>query len=854
MRMSEERITLFAEILLPLPIPGSFTYRVPYELNDKAKVGQRAVVQFGKTKIMSGLIVSLTTEVPDCNNIKYLLDILDDDPVVNAQQLQLWNWISSYYLCYLGEVIQAALPSALKLSSESKIMLSEDFEVDSMTLSDNEFLIVEALQIQPQLTITEVSKIIGYKKVMPLIKTMIEKKIVVMQEELQQKYKAKYERYVRLSNTYRDEDKMHALMDGLSKRAYKQLELLMAFFVLGGSADNEVLASDLLKKADATSNILSALVDKGVFETYQKRVSRLKEYKALTDVSSIVLTEKQQEAYDAIHQGFDEEKPVLLHGVTASGKTEIYIKLIQEALDEGRQVLYLLPEIALTEQIINRLKKYFGDRVGVYHSRYDNNERVEIWQQVMNFRSQRVNESTGQQVVETQRLRDSETQRLGDSKYQIIIGSRSAVFLPFSDLGLIIVDEEHDSSFKQIDPAPRYSARDLAALMSKMFHARLLLGSATPSFESYFNAKQNKYHLVSLTERYGGVEMPEIIVDDLRVETRRKTMQANFGKTLVEAMNKTLEEKNQVILFQNRRGFSLRIECDHCNYIPQCINCDVSLIYHKNQNIMKCHYCGYTTSVPTECPNCHSTDLKMHGFGTERIEDDLKVVFPDANSARLDLDTTRTKNSYQYILEQFQNKETDILVGTQMVTKGLDFDSVKVVGVLNADNMLTFPDFRAYERSFQLMEQVSGRAGRKGDKGKVIIQTYQPYHPVILNVMSHDYVKFYEEQMPIRRQFNYPPYSRLVMIKLKDVDNIKLNKAASELAKIFRHVFKENLLGPEYPIVSRVKNQYIKQMIIKISKELNSNKVKDYIKNTIEDFKHNNEFKSVKIQIDVDPS
>ena len=409
MRMSEERITLFAEILLPLPIPGSFTYRVPYELNDKAKVGQRAVVQFGKTKIMSGLIVSLTTEVPDCNNIKYLLDILDDDPVVNAQQLQLWNWISSYYLCYLGEVIQAALPSALKLSSESKIMLSEDFEVDSMTLSDNEFLIVEALQIQPQLTITEVSKIIGYKKVMPLIKTMIEKKIVVMQEELQQKYKAKYERYVRLSNTYRDEDKMHALMDGLSKRAYKQLELLMAFFVLGGSADNEVLASDLLKKADATSNILSALVDKGVFETYQKRVSRLKEYKALTDVSSIVLTEKQQEAYDAIHQGFDEEKPVLLHGVTASGKTEIYIKLIQEALDEGRQVLYLLPEIALTEQIINRLKKYFGDRVGVYHSRYDNNERVEIWQQVMNFRSQRVNESTGQQVVETQRLRDSET-------------------------------------------------------------------------------------------------------------------------------------------------------------------------------------------------------------------------------------------------------------------------------------------------------------------------------------------------------------------------------------------------------------------------------------------------------------
>lgn len=829
--MTEERVTLFAEILLPLPIPGAYTYRVPFELNLKVKVGQRAVIQFGKTKIMSGLIISLSDKVPDCSNIKYLLDILDDDPVVNEKQLELWNWISSYYMCYLGEVMQAALPSALKISSESKISLSDDFELDSIALSDNEFLIVEALQIQPQLTITEVSKIIGYKKVMPLIKTMIEKKIVVMQEELQQKYKAKYERYVRLSNTYRDDDKMHELMDTLSKRAYKQLELLMSFLVLGGSADNDVMASDLLKKAGVNSSILSAMVEKGVFETYQKRISRLKEYKALTDVDSIVLTEKQQVAFDDIHKGFDENKTVLLHGVTASGKTEIYIKLIQEAIDEGKQVLYLLPEIALTEQIINRLKKYFGDRVGVYHSRFDNNERVEIWQQVINYRR-------------------AETQ---SQKYQVIIGSRSAVFLPFTDLGLIIVDEEHDGSFKQIDPAPRYSARDLAAIIAKMFHARLLMGSATPSFESYFNARQNKYHLVTLSERYGGVEMPEIIIDDLRIETRRKTMQANFGKLLVDAMHETLEQKNQVILFQNRRGFSLRIECEHCNYIPQCINCDVSLTYHKNQNILKCHYCGYTANVPAECPSCHSTDLKMHGFGTERIEDDLKIFFPDAQTSRLDLDTTRTKNSYQFILDQFQNKQTDILVGTQMVSKGLDFDSVKIVGILNADNMLSFPDFRAYERSFQLMEQVSGRAGRKGAKGKVIIQTFQPQHPVILNVISHDYVKFYEEQMPIRRQFNYPPYSRLILIKLKDVDDKKLNKASDELARIFRHTFKENLLGPEYPVVSRVKNQYIKQMIIKINKDLNSNKVKDFIRNVIENFKRNLEFKSVKIHIDVDP-
>lgn len=838
--MSEERLTLFAEILLPLPVPGSFTYRIPYSLNDMVKVGQRAIVQFGKTKIMSGLIVNITNEVPDYDNVKYIVDILDNEPVVNENQLKIWNWISSYYLCYPGEVMQVALPSSLKLSSESKISLSEDYIIDNEVLNDNEFLIVEALQIQPQLTITEVSKIVGYKKIMPLIKTMIDKKIIVMQEELQHKYKAKYERFVRLSNTYRDEEMMHELMDKLSKRAYKQLELLMAFFVLGGSADNDVLVSELLKKANANNSPLSTLIEKGVFETYQKRVSRLKDYKALTDVSSIILTEKQQQAYDEIHAGFEAKKTVLLHGVTASGKTEIYIKLIQEAIDKGKQVLYLLPEIALTEQIINRLKKYFGDRVGVYHSRYDNNERVEIWQQVLNYKNY-------------QEENKDEKATAPSYKYQIIIGSRSSIFLPFSDLGLIIVDEEHDTSFKQTEPAPRYSARDLAVFMSKMFSVNLILGSATPSFESYYNAKINKYQLVTLSQRYADVELPEIIIADLRIETRRKTMQANFGSVLVDAMRQTLEEKKQLILFQNRRGFSLRIECDHCNYIPHCINCDVSLTYHKNQNILKCHYCGYTATLPTECPSCHSTDIKMHGFGTERIEDDIKVVFPEARTARLDLDTTRTKNSYQYIIEQFQNKETDILVGTQMVTKGLDFDDVKTVGILNADNMLSFPDFRAHERAFQLMEQVSGRAGRKNDKGKVIIQTYQAQHPVILNVINHDYVKFYEEQMPIRRQFNYPPYSRLILIRLKDKDNVLLDKAADELAVVLRKVLNNSLLGPEYPVVSRVRNMYIKQFLVKINKEFNPNTIKSFIKDTIEHFKHNSIYKSVKIQIDVDP-
>ncbi len=824
-----DRKTLFVNVILPLPVPGTFSYRVPMDLNDSVHVGQRVVVQFGRTKIMSGLISEVTEKVPDFEQVKYILGILDEKPVVNSMQLKLWQWICDYYLCYEGEVMQAALPSAMKLSSESKIKLSDEFELDTMALSDYEYLIVEALQVQPKLTISEVSKIIGYKKVMPLIKTMIEKKIVVMEEELDPKFRAKYERYVALEEEYHSDEKMHELMDELTKRAYKQLEMVMSFFVLGGDAENDVIASALLAKSNANSTVLKALVNKGVFKVYEKRVSRLKSFDALTDVSSIQLTDKQQVAFDEIHQGFADGKPVLLHGVTSSGKTEIYIKLIQEALDKGRQVLYLLPEIALTEQIINRLKKYFGDKVGVYHSRYSDMERVEIWEQVLEFEC---------------------TQ---SSKYQVIIGSRSAILLPFSNLGLIIVDEEHDSSFKQIDPAPRYNARDLSMILGRFHGADVILGSATPSFESYYNARQHRYHLVSLTQRFGGVEMPEIIVDDMRVERKRKLMQANFGSVLVDAMKQTLADKNQVILFQNRRGFSLRLECGVCHWVPQCINCDVSMTYHKAQNIMKCHYCGYTMAVPSECPSCHSTDLKMHGFGTERVEEDLTAVIPEARCARLDLDTTRSKNSYQNILDNFKNRETDVLVGTQMVTKGLDFDCVKTVGILDADNMLSFPDFRAHERSFQLMEQVSGRAGRKGEKGKVIIQTYQPTHPVIQNVVSHDYVRFYEEQMPIRRQYCYPPYYRLIMIKLRYSDYNRLNTAAESFAKRLRPVFKNNLLGPEYPVVSRVKNQYIKQILIKFDRNDNSMKIKELIKKEIESFKRNNEYKTVNISIDVDP-
>ena len=827
--MSDDgRITLFAEILLPIPVPGTFTYRVPFAMNDLVRVGQRAVVQFGKTKIMSGLIVSLSEQVPTVE-VKYLMDILDDEPLVNDIQLKFWDWVRQYYMCHLGEVMQAALPAALKLSSESTIALSPDFVMDSQSLNDFEYMIVEALQIKPKITISEVSKIIGFKKVMPLIHTMMEKGIVVMEEELNEKYKAKYERFARLSAEFRDERKIQELMDALTKRAFKQLEVLLAYFTLGGDCDNDVLATELQKKANANSTVLKTMSEKGIFEIYEKKVSRLKEYKVQTDVSTIQLTDAQQKAFEQIKQGFEENKPVLLHGVTSSGKTEIYIKLIKEAIDQGKQVLYLLPEIALTAQIINRLKQYFGERLGVYHSRYGINERVEVLEQVRDFAKTKSN------------------------RHQIIIGSRSAIFLPYSDIGLIIVDEEHDSSFKQIDPAPRYNARDAAIVLAAMHKAKILLGSATPSYESYFNALNNRFKLVEITERFGGVQMPEIILSDMRVEKRRKTMQADFGGTLVDAMKETLEEKNQVILFQNRRGFSLRLECDDCHYVPQCINCDVSLIYHKQQNVLRCHYCGYTASVPTECPNCHSANIKMHGFGTEKIEEDLQLVMPDAKVARLDLDTTRSRNDYQSILEHFQDKETNILVGTQMVTKGLDFDSVKVVGILNADNMLSFPDFRAHERSFQLMSQVAGRAGRKGKQGRVIIQTYEPAHPVLQDVLRNDFKGLYNKQMVTRRQFGYPPYYRLILIRLKHKDYQKLNPAAAELAFMLRPIFQQDLLGPEYPVVSRVKNLYIKQMMVKFKREYNAQQVKEIIAQQIRLFQQNSDYKSVQIQIDVDP-
>ncbi|MDR0970398.1 MAG: primosomal protein N' [Lentimicrobiaceae bacterium] len=827
---SDERRTLFADIVLPIPVKGTFTYRVPFELNTQIAVGQRAMVQFGKTKVMSGIVMRLH-ETPPPVVPKYIMELLDYKPIVLPLQFDFWNWMSDYYMSHLGEVMQAALPSALKLSSESTVVLSENYKLDAEILTDFEYLLVEALQIQPKLTINEVSKIVGFKKVMPLIKTMIEKKIVVMEEELSEKYKDKFERFVKLTTEYQEDEILHALMDKLSKRAYKQLELLLAFFALAGSdfAKAEISANELIKKANASQAILNVLIKNNVFEVYNKKVSRLTSYKSIASVADIKLTETQQAAFDSIKQQLETKQQVLLHGVTSSGKTEIYIKLIQETIDRGKQVLYLLPEIALTTHIINRLKYYFGNKIGVYHSRYNAFERVETWQQVLNFDASRFTDR------------------------QIIVGSRSSVFLPFSNLGLIIVDEEHDSSYKQFDPAPRYHARDSAIILANIHNAKVLLGSATPSYESYFNALTGKYGLVTLSKRYGDVLMPDIEIVDLRNQVRRKMMQSHFSRPLIEQIKTTIEEKNQVILFQNRRGFSLHLECEQCNWIPQCKHCDVSMIYHKQQNMMRCHYCGYTTTVPTACPECHSSNIRMHGFGTEKVEEELKLIFPEVAIARLDLDTTRTKNGFHQILEDFEDQKTAVLVGTQMVTKGLDFDNVKLVGILNADNMLSFPDFRAFERSFQLMAQVSGRAGRKGKQGKVLIQTFQPNHLVLTEILQNQFVKLFEQQMVMRKKIHYPPFYRLIVIRLKHRDANVLNQVANHFASQLKPLFGQNLLGPEYPLVSRIKNLYIKQMLLKFERKYNPKQIKERVQQEIDLFKKQLDHKSVIIQIDVDP-
>ena len=820
--------TQFLDVILPLPLENRYTYRVPRDLNDQMGIGQRVVVQFGKTKVYTAIIAHIHNTAPSRYEAKYILSVLDESPIVNTTQLQLWQWMASYYMCSQGEVMNAALPAGLKLASETELKLNPEFSGEQSILTDNEFLVWDALRINEQLTITEVMNILNQKTVMPVIKSLMEKEALVIDENLVTRFKPRTETYVRLAASLEKEEELEEVFKKLA-RAPKQLELLMAHVHLSDryGERKEVLKKELMEKVSGVSGF-AELVKKEVFQTYEQEVSRVEAVFASNGNGkhAIGFNEPQKGAIREIKNAFNKKEVTLLHGVTSSGKTEIYIHLIEEALESGKQVLYLLPEIALTSQIINRLKVHFGGRIGVYHSRYSDNERVEIWNAV--------NEG-------------------GKLQYDVILGARSALFLPFSDLGLVIVDEEHENSYKQYEPAPRYHGRDSAIYLAGLHGAKTLLGTATPSMETYNNAQNEKYELVELFERYGDMVLPEIKIVDLGEAIRKKEMHSHFSSTLVELMRKALERKEQIILFQNRRGFSPFLECYMCGWIPECKNCDVTLTYHKASNHLRCHYCGFSADLATRCGACGDTNVQTKGFGTEKVEEDLAHFFPQAKVARMDLDTTRAKNAYQQIISDFELRTVDILIGTQMVAKGLDFDHVSLVGILNADSMLGHPDFRSYERSFQLMAQVGGRAGRKYKQGTVVLQTYKPDHHVVQNVLKTDFATQYVQELEHRRKFDYPPFTKLISITMKHKDRQTLDGAAVLFISGLRAQLGKCVLGPEYPSVSRVRNLYQKVALIKIEVKSSIVKVKAILKEEIDNFRINKDLRSVRIIIDVDP-
>jgi len=816
-----ERETLFVEVILPLAIAKNYTYRVPFNLNGDVAIGKRVVVQFGKSKLYTAIIASIGNQAPEKYEAKYIIDILDNEPIVNPAQLSFWKWIADYYLCNVGEVMNAALPSALKLASETKIVLNKGFEYDKSALNDKEYLIIDALDLQPELTVSDVAKLLGQKTVMPILKLLFEKNIIHISEEVSDRYKPRKRTFLSLNPVYNNPEQMRELLTIL-ERAPKQADAVLAYIQLSRK-QKLISKNELTEASGAGPAAIKALLDKDILIADEQIVSRLyAEEDELSD--GFTLSDTQQAALSSIKNQFAQKDVVLLHGITSSGKTQVYIRLIEQMLANDRQVLYLLPEIALTTHIIERLRRYFGNIIGVYHSRFNDNERVEVWQKVLK------------------------------GEFRIVLGARSSVFLPFEDLGLIIVDEEHESSYKQFDPAPRYNARDASIYLSHVHHAKVLLGSATPSFESYYNAKTDKYGLVELTERFGGVELPQIEVVSITQETKNKTMQSHFSSVLMADMAVALEKKEQVILFQNRRGYAPVILCKTCAYSPKCINCDVTLTYHKSSGKLHCHYCGYKEDTPNICPACGSAHLEQKGFGTEKVEDELSILMPDARITRMDLDTTRSKMAFQNILNDIEEKKIDILVGTQMVAKGLDFPDITVIGIINADSLLKYPDYRANERSFQLLAQVSGRAGRRGKQGKVVIQTYDPNHRVIKQVIENDYADLYTTEMEERKAFKYPPFYRIIELNIKHKEPEKLYLQAEYIAKELRKHFADRVIGPEFPLINRIRNYYIKTIMLKFEKDtISINKVKAILQDVLLQFQTTKLSKGSIVQPDVDP-
>ncbi len=779
----------------------------------------RVAVSFNNNALYTALVFNIHQNEPTLYEAKEIHQILDDFPIVTEIQLKHWEWIASYYMCSLGDVFRAALPSALLLESETVVYRNQAFDDDSL-LDNEEFLIFEALQHQSQLTIHQVSDILGKKKVMPVINQLIKKSVIFLKEEIYEQYKPKLEKYVRLHSQFANDDSLEKLLSELSN-AKKQHAAILTFFQLK-SSKKAIKAKDLEKKAGISSAVLKALVDKNIFELYHLQVDRISFEGSSNSLKQ--LNEFQEKALTEIKNEFTEKEIVLLHGITSSGKTEVYSKFIEEQLQLGKQVLFLLPEIALTTQIIVRLQQYFGNQISVFHSKYSMNERVEVWQNVLENKP----------------------------KAQIVLGARSAIFLPFSNLGLIIVDEEHETSYKQFDPAPRYNARDAAIVLAKMHEAKILLGSATPSLESYFNAKQHKYGFVELNKRFGEVKMPQIELINLKEKQHKKQLKGHFSDTLLQYIQEALNQKEQVILFQNRRGYSPLVQCTTCGFSPQCPNCDVSLTYHKFKHELRCHYCSYQRAMPNSCGACGSTTMDTKGFGTEQIELELKILFPENTIGRMDLDTTRGKYGYQKIIGAFEAREIDILVGTQMLSKGLDFDNVSLVGILNADSMLNFPDFRAYERAFQMMVQVSGRSGRAQKQGNVAIQTYNPEHAILQQVLNTDFKAMFNEEMQERWKYKYSPYFRLIKITLKHKDYNKVDTGVNWLFKALQSVFGELVLGPTTPSVSRIRNQHIKHLVIKIPPKQSLTATKKQVQKIKNTFEAVNEFRGIRFVIDVD--
>lgn len=814
------------DVILPLPLHGCFTYSLPEEMEADARIGSRVVVSFGRKKYYTAIVRNIHQVAPTDYEVKEVTAVLDSEPILLPRQFQFWEWLADYYLCTPGDVYKAALPSGLKLESETIVVYNPEFESD-VQLPEKERKVWDLLASEPEQSVTKLEKESGIKNILAVVKSLMDKEAIFVKEELKRTYKPKTETRVRLTAAASNERRLHFFFDELQRRAPKQLDLLMKYIELSGCLGpkrKEITKKELIQQASATPAVFSGLVEKGIFEVYRQEIGRLNATGNGETFPMKSLNEHQQRAYDEIIENFRTRNVCLLHGVTSSGKTEIYIHLIEQTLRQGKQVLYLLPEIALTTQITERLQRVFGNRLGIYHSKFPDAERVEMWRK-----------------------------QLSEEGYDIILGVRSSVFLPFRKLGLVIVDEEHENTYKQQDPAPRYHARNAAIVLASMYGAKTLLGTATPSIETWHNAVSGKYGLVELKERYQEIRLPEIIPVDIKELHRKKRMNGPFSPLLLQYIREALDQKEQVILFQNRRGFAPMIECHTCGWVPKCKNCDVSLTYHKGLNQLTCHYCGYTYQPPRVCPACEGTDLRNRGFGTEKIEDDIKALFPEATVARMDLDTTRTRAAYERIIADFEQGKTDILIGTQMVSKGLDFDHVSVVGILNADTMLNYPDFRAYERAYQLMAQVAGRAGRKNKQGRVVLQTKSMDHPIIPQVISNDYESMVDGQLAERQMFHYPPYYRLVYVYLKNRNETLLDLMAQTMAAKLRAIFGNRVLGPDKPPVARVQTLFIRKIVVKIETKAPMARVRELLLQVQKEMVAEDRFKSLIVYYDVDP-